>query len=120
MKKNKTQPFDQHHDLSGYASIDLFNKDDFNSFAFKLTAYNADRFEPVALRVFFQRGNPVVTLYALDTFKQEQSNYPKDKLPVKKFKLKLSWDEFIRHIKRFDFTVSNGAFDIENMLVMNK
>ena len=119
-KKNGI-PFEtREHDLTGFASVDFHSKSDFNSFASKLVEYNPNRFEPVALRVFVQNGEPVITLYALDTFKQEQSDFPLDKLPVKKFKLKISWDEFFKYVKQFDFTVSNEAFDIKDILVVNK
>ena len=119
MKKNQSFEMKE-HDLTGYASIDLFRKNDFNSLGERLTNYNPDRYEAVALRFFVQKGKPILTLYALDKFKQDQSNYPKDKLPVRKFKLSIDWDEFLSKIKRFDFTVSNGAFDIKDILVINK
>ena len=119
--KKINQPFETgQHDLAGYDAIDFYDKENFNSFAFKLTNYNPDRYEPVALRIFVQTGNPVITLFAVDKFKRKQSNYPKDKLPVKKFKLLLTWEEFTRNIKRCDLTVSNNAFDIKDMRVLNK
>jgi hypothetical protein len=115
------QPFETDaHDLTGSAAVDFYDKDDFNTFAAQLAKYNPNRFDPVALRVFVQKGAPIVTLYALDTQKQEQSDYPADKLPVKKFKLKISWAEFFKYVKRFDFTVSNQAFDLQDILVLNK
>lgn len=125
-KKNTTRrvkriPFETRaHDLTGSASVDFYDKDDFNSFAAGLAKYNPNRFEPVAMRVFVQKGAPIVTLYALDTHKQELSDYPADKLPVKKFKLKMSWEDFFMHVKKFDFTVSNEAFDLQDILVTNK
>jgi hypothetical protein len=115
------QPFDtRHHDLSGCANIDLFDKDDFNALAQRIAKYNPDRFDPVALRIFIQKSKPVITLYALDTYKQETSSQPKDKLPVRKFKLRLSWDEFIGMVKRMDCTVTHGDYDINDILVINK
>ena len=115
------QPFEtKEHDLTGSASIDFYDNDDFNSFASSLLDYNPNRIDPIALKVFVQNGEPLITLFALDTFKQEQSNYPSDKLPVKKFRLSLSWDDFFKHVKRFDFTVTNEAFDLKDMLVINK
>src|SRR5687767_9664469 len=101
-KVKNGQPFETRaHDLTGTAAVDFYNKDDFNSFAASLAKYNPNRFDPVALRVFVQKGKPIVTLYALDTHKQEQSDYPTDKLPVKKFKLKLSWEDFLKYVKGF-------------------
>lgn len=115
------QPFDtKHHDLSGSANIDLFDKDDFNSLAQKITNYNPDRFDPVALRIFVQKSKPVITLYALDTYRQDSPSQPKHKLPVRKFKINLSWDEFISKIKRMDLTVTNDAYDLKDIIVINK
>jgi hypothetical protein len=120
-KSPSRQPFETRaHDLTGSASLDFYDKDDFNSFAAGLAKYNPNRFDPVAVRLFVQKGAPIVTLYALDQQKQEQSDYPANKLPVKKFKLKLSWEEFFKYVKRFDFTVSNEAFDLRDILVLNK
>jgi hypothetical protein len=120
--KKKSKPFEtKFHSLSGNAAMDLHHKEDLNALAAKLIAnYNPDRFDAVALRFFVQKNEPIVTLYAVDKYRQENDNYPKDKLPVKKYKLKLSFDEFLKHIKRFDLTVSNDAYDIADILVMNK
>ena len=103
------------------AAMDLYNKEDFNSLALKLIdGYNPDRFDAAALRFFIQKGSPVITLYAVDKLRQEQNNYPPEKLPVKKFKIQISLDEFLRHIKKFDLTITNNAYDVEDILVMNK
>jgi hypothetical protein len=116
MKQSK-QPFDyEHHDLAGHASVDFHGKNDFSSFAEKLTGYNPLRFAPVALRLYMQKGEPVVTLYALDNRKEKE----KGKLPVKKFKLKISMQELFSMIKKFDFTVSDGKYDINEIVVTNK
>jgi hypothetical protein len=118
MKKKKEHFERRAHDLTGSASVDLF--EDFTLFASRLANFNTERFEAVALKVYVQKGDLVVTLYALDKFKQEENNYPKDKLPIKKFKLNLAWGDLLKHIRYFDFVVSNQAFDIEDMLVLNK
>lgn len=120
--KKKQKPFEtKFHSLNGSAAMDLHRKEDLNALAAKLIVnYNPDRFDAVALRFFVQKNEPIVTLYAVDKAKQENDNYPHNKLPVKKYKLKLSFAEFLKHIKRFDLTVSNDAYDIADMLVMNK
>jgi len=119
--KNK-QPFEtQEHSVSGKAAMDFFRKDDLNSLASKLIAtYNPDRMDAVALRFFVQKDSPVITLYAVDKGKQEQDNYPHNKLPVKKYKIKISLDDFLKHIRRFDLTVTNDQYDLEDILVINK
>src|SRR5690242_1694852 len=103
----KKQPFEtEAHLLTGKSAMDLFRKEDLNSLAMKLIPnYNPDRFDASALRFFVQKGNPVVTLFAVDKQKQEGNQFPKQKIPVKKFKLKIPFEDFIRHFKRFDVTL---------------
>ena len=119
--KNK-QPFETNaHALIGKGAMDFFRKEDLNSLAAKLIPqFNPDRFDASALRFFIQKGTPVLTLYAVDKMKQEDGNYPKDKLPVRKFKIRMGLDDLMSHIKRFDVTLTNNAYDLEDMLVMNK
>ncbi len=61
-------PFEsKNHPLNGNAVIDLFNKEDLNSLAAKLIeGYDPDRFDATALRLFVQKSEPVITLYAVD------------------------------------------------------
>jgi hypothetical protein len=118
----KKQPFETDaHMLTGKSAMDLYRKEDLNSLAMKLVPnYNPDRFDASALRFFVQKGEPVITLFAVDKVKQEGDHYPSDRLPVRKFKIRMSFDEFISHFKRFDVTLTNDAYDIGDMLVMNK
>lgn len=116
------QPFEtMGHDLFGHASLSFCNKDNFNSFAAKLAGYNPDRFEPVALKIYAGKSDVIVTLYAVDKSRQEQpAEISVDKLPVKKFKLEMNWMKFLSHIKQFDLIVSDGSFDVKDMVVINK
>jgi hypothetical protein len=118
----KSQPFETDaHLLTGKSAMDLFRKEDLNALATRMIPnYNPDRFDASALRFFIQKGLPVITLFAVDKMKQEQDNYPQNKLPIKKFKIRLSFEQFIRHFKRFDTTLTTGAYDIDDMLVINK
>ena len=118
----KKQPFETDaHLLTGKSAMDLFRKEDLNSLAVKLIpAYNPDRFDATALRLFVQKGEPIITFFAVDKLKQEENNYPKNKVPVKKFKIRISFNDFIRYFKRFDITLTNDAYDISDMLVTNK
>src|SRR5437868_6633672 len=102
--KTKEQPFEtDHHSLTGNAAVDLYDNVELNELAMKLVnGYNPDILDAVALRFFIQEDSPVITLYAVDKLKQEQNNYPKDKLPVKKFKINISFADFLKHIKKFD------------------
>jgi hypothetical protein len=63
-----------------------------------------------------QKGEPVMTLYALDNTKKKENG----KLPVKKFKLKMKISELFTMIKKFDFTVSDGRYNIGDILITNK
>jgi hypothetical protein len=109
------------HPLNGNAAIDLYPDEDLNALAVKLIkGYDTDRYDAAAIRLFVQKREPVITLYAVDKYRRDHDDFPKDKLPVKKFKMIIPFEEFLKHIKRFDFTISNGAYDIENILVTNK
>jgi hypothetical protein len=115
------QPFEtEHHDMTGNASLDLVNRGEFYAFLAKHANYDPDRFDPVALKIFMEGRDFILTLYALDKSKQEQESSPKDKLPVKKFKLAVSWYELFTFVKRFDIVVSEGNYDIKDMVVINK
>jgi len=121
-RMKKQQPFEMRaHSLSGNAAMDLFRKEELNTLAGKMIdGYNPDRFDAAALRIFVQKKSPVITLYAVDKYKQEEDHYPKHKIPVKKFKIRLSFEELLKRIKRFDLTLSNDAYDLQDMLVINK
>ncbi len=116
------QPFEtKEHSLTGHASVDLNDETDFTALAIKLIDhYDPDRFEPLALRFFIEKKEPVITFYALDKFGQEKQSVPKDKLPVRKFKINVSFEEFVNCIKRVDFTVTNNTYDLKDILVTNK
>jgi hypothetical protein len=117
--KKKNQPFETRaHDLTGHASLDLYK--DFSALATQIAGYNADRFDPVALKIFSEKGSLIITLYAFDKEKAKSKNLPRKKFPVKKFKVQMSWDDFIRHVKNFDVVVSGGEYDISGMVVENK
>lgn len=118
----KKQPFEtEAHLLTGKSAMDLFRKEDLNSLAVKLFPnYNPDRFDASAIRLFVQKNEPIVTLFAVDKLKQESNNYPPQKLPVKKFKVRIDFNDFIKLFKRFDVTLTNDAYDLSDMLVINK
>lgn len=109
------------HDLTGHASLNFHKKENFDLFAANLAGYNPDRFTPVALKIMVEKNEVIVTLYALDKSKQEMAtDFPEDKLPVKKFKLTMNWIHFMGHIKQFDLILSDGSFDLKDMKVINK
>lgn len=115
------QPFEKsEHDLTGVAALDFLDNEDFNVFAAKITGYNPDRFDPVALKIMASESSVIVTLYAMDKSARETAHYPDDKLPVKKFKMEMEWSELMRHIKHFDIVVSNESYSLSDMVVINK
>ena len=115
------QPFEtQGHDFSGMASLDLHDMQGFYKFLATVADYDPDRYDPVAIKVFVSENNPTVTLFVLDKNAQEGNNYPKDKLPVRKLKLQLSWSELFSFVRRFDLVVSPGSYSIQDMLVINE
>ena len=119
--KNK-QSFERDaHSMTGSGSLDLFKKQDLNALAVDMIPnYNPDRFDAFGLRFYANNREPVITLYAVDKSKQEQGDFPKDKLPVKKFKLRYDFQNFIKMIKSMDMTLTTQAYDIDDMLVINK
>ncbi len=118
--KIKEQPFESGgHDLAGFASLDFYAKQNFNTFARNISGYNPDRFDPIALKIYVQHKKVIVTLYALDKFKQLPPA-EKSRLPVRKFKIRISWLNLLSQVKHFDLILSEGKHDIKEMLVMNK
>ena len=119
--QTQEQPFEtEGHDFSGMASLDLHDAQAFYDFLSKTANYDADRYDPIALKVFVSENHPTVTLYVLDKSAQEKDNYPKDKLPTRKLKLQLSWSELFMFVRRFDLVVTNGGYNIADMVVINK
>jgi hypothetical protein len=117
----KEQPFEtEGHDFSGLASLDLHDANGFYKFLATVADYDPDRYDPVAIKVFVAENHPTVTLFVVDKNEQEKNNHPKDKLPVRKLKLQLSWSELFSFVRRFDLVVSTGAYDIADMLVINE
>lgn len=104
------------HDMSGRASLDIRDIHQFYTFFAQTAGYDKDRYEPVALKIFMQGRKPVLTLFALDKTKKSAEG----KLPVKKFKLPVSWPELFSWVKRFDMVLSTGFYEVGDMVVVNK
>ncbi len=120
MRRNKSPFAGDKHDLSGYAAINFYEEHNFDSFASAVPGFNSSRHKLVALRMYVEEGEPVITVYATDLLSEGKSGIPKDKIPVKKFKIELSFEEFMKRIKSFDFTVTDGKVDITDIQVVNK
>jgi hypothetical protein len=107
--------------LSGDLSIQLANGQTLDDFCQShIAEYNRDRFEAIAIRVFVS-DESIVTVYALDKMRQENTTLNPDKIPVKKFKLEdVPLNELLTYCQGFNCTLSTGNFPIEAMEVINK
>ena len=111
----------EHGDLTGEISVTL-NKDlDLNQLCSKyIYDYNADRFDPLAIRVFVGK-EVIVTLYAANKVRQEDSTADPDKVQVKKFKVPgIPLQELFRYLGSLNCTLSTNNYPLESMQVMNK
>jgi hypothetical protein len=103
--------------LTGFLSVTFKPGDEFNTFCSRLAGYNVERFEAVALR-FFSGEETIITIFAADKMKMGTS--PDGHLPVHKFKIQCSLDEFFREIRQMNFTISTTKHDMWEMEVVNK
>ena len=108
-------------EMKGIISASLANSLTLDDYcAEHIADYNRDRFEAFAIRVF--TGNEtIITIYALDKLRQEDSTLHEGRLPVKKFKFtELSLSSILTYFSSFNCTLSNGNYDINDMEIMNK
>lgn len=110
-----------HGDISGNISVTLANDQTLDDFcAQHILDYNRDRFEAFALRVFLGK-ETVITIYAVDKVRQEDTDISKDKIPVKKFKINtIPVNELFSYCTSLNFTLTTGNFELDSMEVMNK
>lgn len=108
-------------DLLGAFSVELANNQSLDDFcAAHIMEYNRDRFEALAIRVYVG-DEAVITVYAIDKSRQENSSLGTEKIPVKKFKITtLPVSELFSYCKGFNCTLSSGNYDINEIEVINK
>ena len=113
-------PFD-HHGISGGIHVTLSEGQTLDDLCTQyIDDYNPERFEAIAIRLFAGK-ETIVTIYALDKTRQENSTIDTNKLPVKKFKLEhVSVRELLQFFEDFNFTLSSGNYNLEDMEVINK
>jgi hypothetical protein len=118
--KEEIVPF-AHHGISGGIAVKLRNNATLDDFSKKyIPNYDPDRFETIAIRLFSGK-EVIITVYALDKFRQEGTTYDPDKIPVKKFKiLDIPATELFLLFEEFNFTLSSGNYSITDMEVINK
>ena len=108
-------------EIKGNISLKLANNYTLDDLcAAHINDYNRDRFEAFAIRVFM--GNEtIITIYALDKIRQEDTTIKKDKFPVKKFKLEnVPVYSLFSYCSAFNFTATTGNYELDDMEVMNK
>lgn len=108
--------------LSGRLFVAFKENKTFREFCEKnFVNYDPDQHEPIAIRFFYGQ-ETVVTLYALDKFRQEGTNYNTDeKVPVKKFKsVSIALIDILPYLLEFNFTLGAGNYDLDEMEVVNK
>jgi len=119
MKNEKN--IEKEEELKGLLSVKFPAGKTFDDFCAKyFNNYNPDLYEAIAIRVFY--GNEtIITLYALDKFRQQGTNYDPTKVPVKKFKTdQLSLIKILPFIREFNFTLTSGNYSLDEMQVINK
>jgi hypothetical protein len=108
-------------EIKGAISLKLANNYTLDDLcAAHIDDYNRDRFEAFAIRVFL--GNEtVITIYAVDKIRQEDSIIKKDRLPVKKFKLvDVPLESLFSYCSAFNFTATTGNYELDDMEVTNR
>ena len=98
-----------HEDLQGSFSVKLANDQTLDDFCVDhIAEYNRDRFEALAIRLYVG-AETIITVFAVDKTRQENSSLGIDKLPVKKFKITtLSISELANYCEGFNCTLSTG------------
>jgi hypothetical protein len=123
LKDEKFMKHDQDTEagLKGSITVHMANGQTLEDFCAEyIPGYNRDRFEALAIRVF--TGNEtVITIYAADKIRQDDSTLKEGRLAVKKFKLTdIPVSAVLSYCSSFNCTLSTGHYDIEDMEVMNK
>lgn len=110
-----------HEDLAGKLSVKLANDQTLDDFCSQhIAEYNRDRFEALAIRIYVG-DETVITVYAMDKTRQENSSSNPGKIPVKKFKITtLPVAELFSYCSGFNCTLTTGNYLMEDMEVINK
>jgi len=113
-----TQPFETHgHDLTGSASLEFHDTETIQSFSALIPGMDINRFDPVAIKIFFSGDTPIVTLYAFDKEAGKKESFPEGKIPVRKFKTSVAWPDLFKCIKSFDLVMHDGKYNIEDIKI---
>jgi hypothetical protein len=96
-------------DLEGPMAIRFKTNRSLNMYcAEHITGYDPDRYEAVALQLYYEH-EPVITVYAIDKTGQHETEFDPEKMPVKKFKRSFDFlKDLLPLIKECNFTVITG------------
>lgn len=113
-------PYD-HHGISGGIHVKLKDGLTLDDICLQhIDDYNPDRFEAVAMRLFAGK-EVIATMYVLDKQKQDNNITDPGSLPVKKIKIEgVNVSMFFDQFEEFNFTLSSGNYDLEDIKVVNK
>jgi hypothetical protein len=108
-------------DLGGATSLKFKPGVDINGYcASRIPDFDANRFEVVAIRLYYGK-ETAVTLYARDKTRTVSMSGKEDKVPVRKFKLGLIFlQELLPYVEEMNTTLLTGNVSLDNMEVMNK
>lgn len=111
----------EHGDMTGAISVSLANDLTLDDFcAQHIIDYNRDRFEAFALRIFLGK-ETVITVYATDKLREEDSDLDTAKIAVKKFKINtLPVNELFSYCAALNCTLTTGNYNLADMEVMNR
>ncbi len=102
------------HDLAGHASLEFHEHESMHSFVSLIPGLDFTRFEPVALKIFVSGDKPLIILYARLINPRDEHRID-GKVPVRKFKVPVTWQDLFKYVKSFDLIVHAGSFNIEDM-----
>jgi hypothetical protein len=84
-----------------------------------IPGFSAERYRVVAIRLF-AAGEVMMTIFAEDRMNRSTSLH-QGKIPVKKFKKQLTTaSELYEFFNAYNFTISDGDYQLEEMEVTNK
>ncbi|WP_255154495.1 hypothetical protein [Ferruginibacter sp. HRS2-29] len=108
-------------DLTGEISVTFKEGETLNElFSRYIHDFNADRLEAYAVRLLIGK-ETILTLYAADLRRQENTTVITEKIPVKKFKIPdVSLSELVSLFGEINLTLTNNNFPINEMQVINK
>ncbi|MCE3226420.1 MAG: hypothetical protein K0S32_971 [Bacteroidetes bacterium] len=107
--------------MEGKLSVSFRNNESLLKFCREtFSGFDPDLYDIVAIRLYYSE-ETILTLYAVDKEKHKNKSYDEINLQVKKFKvINPALHLQANLIREFNFTISNGDYDLGAMEVTNK